>query len=49
MNLRGPWWLGATIGLIVLVVGIVGGRLPLVGAGGLILLISGGRGLLLGR
>ncbi len=49
MNLRGPWWLGAAIGLIVLVVGVVGGRLPLVGAGALVLLISGGRGLLLGR
>ena len=49
MNLRGPWWLGATIGAIVLVVGIVVGTLPLVGAGGLILLISGGRGLLVGR
>jgi hypothetical protein len=41
--------LGASIGAIVLAVGSVGDRLPLVGAGGLILLISGGRGLLLGR
>ena len=49
MNLRGPWWLGAILGLIILVVGIALGRLPLVGAGGLILVISGGRFLLLGR
>jgi hypothetical protein len=49
LTLRGPWWLGATIGAIVLIVGIVIGTLPLAGAGGLILLISGGRGLLVGR
>ena len=49
MNLRGPWWLGAIVGLVVLVVGLMFGRVPLVGAGALILVISGGRAVLLGR
>lgn len=46
MRLRGPWWLGAIVGFVVLVVGIVFGKLPLDGAGGLILVISGIRALL---
>ncbi len=49
VNLRGPWWLGAIIGIVVLALGIALGRVPLTGAGGLILVISGGRFLLAGR
>lgn len=49
MNLRGPWWLGAIVGVIILAVGVAIGRMPLIGAGGLILVISGGRFLLVGR
>ncbi len=49
MHVRGPWWLGAIVGLVILVAGIVFGRLPLVGAGGLILVVSAGRAILVGR
>lgn len=46
MNLKGPWWLGAIVGLVIAIVGIVFGKVPLVGAGGLVLVISGGRAVL---
>ena len=46
MNLHGPWWLGAMVALVILVVGIVFGKLPLVGAGAVILVISGTRAVL---
>ena len=49
MNSRGPWWLGAVIGIVLLAAGIAVGRLALEAGGVLVIVVSVGRYLLLGR
>lgn len=49
MNTYGPWWSGVLIGVIAGLVGIATSTLWLVAAGVLIIVLLGGRRLLLGR
>ncbi len=49
MNSRGPWWLGVIIGVVIGIIGLATGRFPLEAAAVLVIVISVGRFLLVGR
>lgn len=47
--MRGPWWVGVILGIVIGVAGIVTGKLPIVAASALVIVVSFGRYLLVGR
>jgi hypothetical protein len=47
--MRGPWWVGVIVGVGIGVVGIVTGRLVLLAACALVIVVSFGRYLIVGR
>jgi hypothetical protein len=46
---RGPWWVGVIVGIGIGVVGVVSGRLVLLAVCALVIVVSFGRFLLVGR